>query len=129
LEATLSQIGQWLRVNGECVYGRPDKSFGRSSGVSENTVKGNSVYVWNWIWPAEGTMHLGGFASKLKSARILGCGEIEFEQEQYRITLKNMPGQSPGAAGVAVIALEFEKAPEFVRFPLRPPLNKGRIYI
>ena len=126
--APLKTVGEWLRVNGECTYGKPERFECRSSGVSDNSVKGNTVYVWDWIWPTSGTMCLGGFTAKLKRAHILGGGEIEFEQEPYRIILKNMAPKSPGVAGVAVIALEFEAPLAYVRFPLRPALNKGKIY-
>ena len=125
----LKTVGKWLSVNGECTYGKIDQFECRSSGVSDNSVKGNKVYIWNWIWPTNHVIQFGGFTSPLKRVYILGSNEdIEFEQEKYRITLKNMALKSPGVAGVAVIVLEFESTPAYIKFPLRPALNHGKVF-
>jgi hypothetical protein len=61
---------------------------------------------------------------------VLGSGgELEFTQEKYRILFRDVPREPQDKiAGVAVIALEFEEKPAFLRFPARPPLNQGKIY-
>ena len=88
------------------------------------------MYLWNWIWPTDGKMVIGGFPTGLKSARVLASGqELAFTQEKYRIIFNELPKDPPDSiAGVAVVALEFEKTPEFIRFAAIPPLNRGRIY-
>ena len=81
----LETVGKWLAVYGEAVYGSIPKektvklgSMGRCSMSN----KGEKVYLWNWIWPTDGTMTLGGFETPLLKARILGTNEeIEFEQK------------------------------------------------
>ncbi|MDR2101089.1 MAG: alpha-L-fucosidase [Treponema sp.] len=128
----LSIVGKWLEKHGDCAYGKIDrnKGWGVGSGLCSLTRKGNMVYFWNWIWPAEGELILGGFVGKLKSARILGTGQnLSFVQEKYRIILRDLPrdGRDP-IAGVTVFALEFDGEPEMVDFAATPPLNHGRIY-
>jgi len=128
----LTTVGAWLAKHGECAYGKVDRldGWGWGSGVGSLSRKGNTVYVWNWIWPRGGETILGGFTTPLKSVRLLDTGtNVAFTQEKYRIVLRNLPTEPPDRiAGVAVLALEFDGPPETVRFAARPPLNQGRIY-
>jgi alpha-L-fucosidase len=128
----LTTVGKWLAENGECAYGKvePFKDGGIGSGICALSRKKNTVYLWNWIWPADGELIVGGFTTALKSAKILASGKsLKFTQEKYRIILKDMPKEPQDKiAGVAVIALEFGGVPETVRFAARPPLNQGKIY-
>ncbi|MDR3333280.1 MAG: alpha-L-fucosidase [Treponema sp.] len=129
----LTTVGKWLAKNGECAYGKVDRisgNWGYGSGICSISQKKNRAYLWNWIWPRDGELVVGGYTTKLKSAKILATGEnIAFTQEKYRITLKDMPKEPQDKiAGVAVIVLEFESTPETIRFPARPPLTQGRIY-
>jgi alpha-L-fucosidase len=129
----LTTVGKWLAQNGECVYGNVDSfkdGWGFGSGICSVSRKKNTVYLWNWIWPKDGELIVGGFTTALKSAKILASGEsLKFTQEKYRIIFKDMPKEPQDkVAGVAIIALEFEGVPETVRFAARPPLNQGKIY-
>jgi alpha-L-fucosidase len=133
--APLETVGRWLAQNGEAAYGtvtRTEKhGYRYASGVNTVSCKGGKVYLWNWIWPNDGEMIIGGFTTPLKSAKILSTGEdIQFAQEKYRIKLHNLPKTSPDpTCGVAVIALDFgAEPPEFTAFAARPQLNHGRVF-
>jgi len=128
----LTAVGQWLAANGDCTYGALNRhTFQFCNGVNSVSLKGNTLYLWNWIWPSDCEVVLGGFKTKLISARVLATGQaLCFEQDGYRIFLKDLPAQSPDkTAGVAVLALEFEEAPVFTAFPLRSALNNGRVFV
>jgi len=128
----LRTVGKWLKENGECAYGKVQRhTFRFCNGVTSVSRKDKTVYLWNWIWPDDGEIILGGFKTRLKSAKLLRDGSaITFKQEGYRITLQNLPKTSPDEiAGVAVLALEFEDVPVFVPFPSRPALNNGRTFV
>ncbi|MDR1373515.1 MAG: alpha-L-fucosidase [Treponema sp.] len=128
----LGAVGKWLEKNGECAYGKiiRNKSWGVGNGLCSLTRKGNTAYLWNWIWPPDDELIAAGFVSKLKSARILGTEqELPFEQEKYRIILRNLPRDSRDTTmGVTVFALEFDEEPETVGFAVTPHMNVGRIY-
>ena len=129
--APLRTVGRWLEVHGECAYGRVERSkYDGANGVCTISVKGNDVYLWNWIWPEEGEIVLGGFTSALKSATLLEDGsEIAFSQAGYRIVLTGLPCESPDKiAGVAVIRLRFDEAPGHIRFATTPALTSGQVY-
>lgn len=129
----LETVGEWLRGNGEAVYGKKYKSSYRASnrlcGTSWDGFK--TVYMWNWIWPHAGNMIFGGFMTPLKKATLLSTGEnLDFEQEgRQRIILKNLPERPPEkVAGIAVIKLEFAEPPKFRRGSLYPHLHGGQTF-
>lgn len=126
----LETVGQWLQKNGEAVYGKKGKSLygaaNRLCGASWNG--NNTIYMWNWIWPDGDPLIFGGFKTPLRKASLLNTNEsLEFEQDEHRITLKNLPDKSPDKiAGVAVIKLEFEQQPEIRRASRYPQLHSGQ---
>lgn len=99
-----------------------------SMGRCSMSNKGEKVYLWNWIWPTDGTMTLGGFETPLLKARILGTNEeIEFEQKGHRIFLKNLPLTSPDPiANVGMIELTFEETPKYTFASYIPQLHGGK---
>jgi alpha-L-fucosidase len=127
----LTKTGNWLKKNGECVYGKLF-NFRNTGGVGGQLCslsrKGNTVYVWTWIWPTDGELIIGGLTGKLKAARLLDGGKaLGFTQEKYRIIFKDLPRDArDSVAGVTVIALEFEGEPGMVSFASQPPLTSGR---
>jgi alpha-L-fucosidase len=127
----LETVGKWLAENGSAVYGKKQKSvYQNANGVCGTSYEGSKVYLWNWIWPGQGEMAIGGFMSPVKAVRLVKDGSpVAFEQRGHRILLKNLPPVSPDAhANVAVLELEFEHAPEFQRASYFPQLHGGVDY-
>jgi alpha-L-fucosidase len=129
----LTTVGKWLAQNDEAVYGKLERfneGGGIGSGIGSLSKKGRKVYLWNWIWPPNGELIIGGFTTRLASARLLAGGKnLPFAQEKYRIILKDLPKDGRDSiAGVTMLALEFEDETETVCFAARPPLNSGKIY-
>ena len=122
----LTKVGKWLEANGEAVYG---KGRGRIelNGVTEGSVRGNTVYAWNWIWPSTGEMAFGGIFTKCKRITYLATGEdIEFEQRTGRILLKNLPTTPPDKTlGITMLKLEFDEAPTAKMGSYYPQLSQG----
>jgi alpha-L-fucosidase len=128
-EEPLKTVGRWLEKNGEAVYGKVDRSScGLCSSACATSVKGRTLYLWNWIWPTDGEIVLGGFKSKVRSVRLLeGNVPMAFEQKGWQIFLRKLPKQVPDTvAGVTVLAVEFEEELAFTAFATVPALNGGR---
>ncbi|MCL2361297.1 MAG: alpha-L-fucosidase [Defluviitaleaceae bacterium] len=123
----LKTVGQWLAKNGDATYGKLERvKYRFCNGVCSTSKKGHNLYVWNWIWPNDGEIILGGFTSRVKSVHYLDGGKpIAFEQRDWRIFLKNL-ATPDSIAGVAVIVVEFEKEIEHTPFPITPSLNNGQ---
>jgi len=129
----LEKTGKWLHENGEAVYGKLTRCSGgntvRGNGACGVSRKGNTIYLWNWIWPEGGAMGLGGYCNVPKRIYLLKDGTpIDFEHRGHRILLKNMPAHSPDDLGIAVIALEFDEPPEFTFASYYPQLHQGQEY-
>jgi len=127
----LTTVGRWLAENGQAVYGKKPKSiYSNASGVGGTSFDGKFVYLWNWIWPTGGEMALGGFTSPVTAVRLLKDGSpVQFEQRGHRILLKNLPVNPPDTnAGITVLQLEFDGAPEFHFASYFPQLHGGVDY-
>lgn len=127
--APLRQVGRWLKANGEAVYGKVRKTnMVCLTGASNLTVKGNTVYLWKWIWPKEGQMILAGFEKPPRSVRCVSNGQpVAFRADGQRLFLEGLPVKSPDeAANVAVFALEFDEEPVHHRCSYYPQLHMGK---
>ena len=128
----LRTVGRWLADNGEAVYGKVSP-IGNSwhsfvgNGLCGGSVSGNDAYLWNWIWPIQDNMVVGGVVAQVRAVTVLGTGQaIEFEQKGRRVFLKNLPPKSPDPnVGVAVIKMSFDVPPEFIAHGEYPQLSRG----
>ena len=125
----LETVGEWLKENGEAVYGNMTR-FGNShggNGITGVSRKGNTFYLWNWIWPQDGCMGLGGYRTAPKRVYLVRDGSpIDFELKGHRILLKNLPKSSPDPiCGIATIAMEFDEEPEYMFASYYPQLHYG----
>jgi len=131
----LKTVGNWLNENGAAVYGHNkiknieswSKRVYGGNGITGATSDGKSVYLWNWIWPSDGEMGIGGYLTAPNAVRLLKDGTpLEFEHKGHRILLKNLPKTSPDLhAGITVIELEFEERPQFLFASYYPQLHEG----
>jgi len=115
----LTAVGKWLARNGEAVYGKVDRSIGRTEWMGTGrsmgtggpctswTLKGKTAYFWCTCWPGT-ELALGGIKTKVKKASFLATGKpIKFRQTADRLVLRGLPKSSPDRiAGVTVIKLE-----------------------
>ena len=129
----LTTVGEWLKENGDAVYGkvsRAGKLFDGNlgNGVTGVSVKGNTIYLWNWIWPWNGEMGLGGYRTAPKKVYYVKDGKpIDFELKGHRIILKGLPKEAPDkVCGVTVIAMEFDEKPEHTFASYFPQLHYGQ---
>ena len=128
----LGRVGKWLETNGKAVYGSKDKIGGKSfNGVSDFSFEGKRLYLWNLIWPKNNRLGIGGVLNaKLIGAKLLADGsEVDFEQTEHRIILKNLPDKNPDTnAAIPVFELTFDSRPEYVPGSCYPQRNGGKSY-
>jgi alpha-L-fucosidase len=136
VQAVLRDVGSWLKVNGEAIYGtRPWKIYGEgptkvaagsfhdmdTAGYSAEdfrfTTKGNTLYAIELGWPAggEAVIHLLGTSApstqKIGSVVLLGsAGKLTFEQKTDGLHIQ-LPAQSPGKYAYAFRILPAGVAP------------------
>lgn len=134
--APLEAVGAWLSENGEAVYGEKTKllsGMAMGNGVTDVTVSADQrkYYFWNYIWPKNGELVLGGYMDAPKKVYLLSDGRpLDFEMRGHAIAVKGLPDRSPDRhAGIPVVVAEFDKKPEFVFASYYPQIHGGKTYV
>jgi alpha-L-fucosidase len=124
----LLEVGRWLKVNGEAVYGAKPSPFPYEFEWGSITSKPGKLYLHIIDWPATGEFVLYGVSSKVRSARLLARREavLKFSQrrrgERDELRLQ-LPPQPPDK-DVSVVALEMEGEASFERGLIQQPDGK-----
>ena len=72
----LRQVGQWLKVHGESIYGAEPSPLGPLP-WGECTAKGNKCYLHVFQWPAAGKLIVPRIGKSVRSARIMGGRKLK----------------------------------------------------
>jgi len=107
----LQQMGAWLQVNGEAIYGTGPTPFGaelKSSAIHDShfqyqkptgwrcTTKPGKVYIHLFDWP-QGSFRLEGLQGKVTGARLLAAPKhkLKFKQTGSAVAV-SLPAVAPG---------------------------------
>ncbi|MEI6075507.1 MAG: alpha-L-fucosidase [Verrucomicrobiota bacterium] len=122
----LAEVGAWMQVNGEAIYGSGPTPFGAEAGAFSATEKDNHgkpkfVPAWDWRattkpgkiyleifqWPASGRLELPGLQSKVKKAWLLANGKkLKVTQSGAGVSLA-LPAGAPDKIA-SVLCLEIK---------------------
>jgi len=112
----LGEIGRWMKVNGQSIYGTtasvfPPLPWGRS------TTKDRTLYLHVFERPAEGRIWVPGLISEAEKAYLLADPSRELGVEYADAGAHVRVPSSPTDRSATVIALEFRARPEVVVLP------------
>jgi alpha-L-fucosidase len=103
----LKDIGAWMRVNGEAIYGSQSGPFSHPFSWGRIGRKGNTFNLFVFNWPSDGQLHIP-LTGKVSKAEIVGFPKMSVA---YNVSGKGLdlvlPKAQPAEA-VAVIAVTFE---------------------
>lgn len=103
----LKQIGAWLRVNGEAIYGSEPSVFEKLPFFGRCTVRGNRLYVHIMGWPLDKKIVLPGLKNKVKRAFLLAGGQkLEYSRKGNDLVIRLPEEPVDQVATVAVIEVE-----------------------
>jgi len=124
--ARLRRIGEWLKTNGEAVYGTTASVFERLPFFGRCTVKSNTLYVHVMGWPADGKIRLPGLKTEVEKAYLLAD---KTKALAFRRSAKDVVITLPARAAdpdATVVAVELKGSPEVEPYRIVPE-EDGRI--
>jgi alpha-L-fucosidase len=106
----LREVGQWMKANGEAIYGTSASPFagltwGRCTTKTEEV--GTTLYLHVFDWPSTGELLLPGLHSKVAHARLLVGGQaLPAEASEDGVVLQVPAGAADPIATVIRVDLE-----------------------
>jgi alpha-L-fucosidase len=102
----LKEIGRWMKVNGEAVYGTtasPFKELAWGRCTTKSTPGGATLYLHVFAWPKNGSLQVPGLKNEVQSASLLAGNRklaVATNPEGVSITL---PGNAPDKISSTVV--------------------------
>lgn len=106
-------VGNWMKVNGESIYGSKGNPFPYNLDWSMYTTNPGKIYVHVFNWPGE-SLKINGIKSRIKRAYLLAdpANSLKIKQKSdtknnlYSVTL-SVPAEAPDKYD-SVVVLEFD---------------------
>jgi alpha-L-fucosidase len=70
----LREMGAWMKVNGEAIYGTSASPFKDQLAWGRVTRKGSTLYLHVFEWPKDGKLLVPGLKNKIAAAKLLAGG-------------------------------------------------------
>jgi alpha-L-fucosidase len=99
----LADMGRWMRVNGEAIYGSGASPFKEQLPWGRATRKNGKLYLHVFDWPADGRLGLPPLDGRITAARLLAGGarvEITQAVDGFELTL---PAKAPDPIASVVV--------------------------
>ena len=97
----LSEMGEWMRRNGEAIYGTTVSPYGMPA-WGRYTAKPGRVYALVFDWPKDGKLTLAGMKQKPLTARVLGDAKPLTIETDSGLAVR-LPTVSPSAIASVVV--------------------------
>ena len=110
----LKAIGDWMKVNGDAIYGTTASPFKRLPwGRATKKISGSTttLYLHVFNWPADGKLLVPGLKNTITSAKLLATGKSLKTSVTPDGVLVDVPTNAPDAISSTVV-LQFKGAPE-----------------
>lgn len=108
----MEQIGRWLKVHGEAVFGVDTGDLTEFITYGRQTIRDNVLYLIFRFWHGEPVLRLNDLVTPVRSVHLLTTGQsLAFEQRDEELYIHGLPRENPSEL-FAVIRVECEGPPE-----------------
>jgi alpha-L-fucosidase len=100
----LKEMGQWLTVNGESIYGAKASPFGEAR-WGRYTTKGNKLYAHVMTWPKDGKLRVARPAEPISTIYLLADKKktpLKYSRKDEEIIV-DVPVDTPDSAAAVVV--------------------------
>ena len=112
----LKDVGAWMKVNGDAIYGTGTTPFKRlpwGRCTTKVSGKDTTLFLHVFNWPMDGKLVVPGLKNSVKSAKLLvGGRKLKFNSTPAGIEVE-VPGEAPDKISSTVV-LKIKGAPEVV---------------
>ncbi len=102
----LQQVGAWMKVNGEAIYGStasPFKSLPWGRCTKKLSANGATLYLHVFNWPADGNLLVPGLTNKVQKAWLLGSKQsLKTQAGEEGLTI-SVPPAAPDPISSTVV--------------------------
>jgi alpha-L-fucosidase len=103
----LKEIGAWMKVNGEAIYGTKASPFKTALGWGRATQKagprGVTLFLHVFDWPQDGKLVVPGLHSKITAATLLSGGRKLSVKPEGTGTVITLPAKAPDKISSTVV--------------------------
>ncbi len=95
----LSEMGEWMKINGESIYGTKASPWGIFEWgrcTIKETKNGTSVYFHVFDWPGNGKLSITGFKSSVVSSKLLSsAAKVKAAVSKDNVLTLHLPAEEP----------------------------------
>jgi alpha-L-fucosidase len=100
----LAEIGKWMAVNGESIYGASASPFPSALPFGRATTKPGRLYLQVFDWPADGKLQITGWSKPVKRAYLLATPSknLKIDQTSDQVTIA-LPATAPDPIATVIV--------------------------
>jgi alpha-L-fucosidase len=107
----LREMGAWMKVNGEAIYGTSASPFKDQLPWGRVTRKGTTLYLHVFAWPKDGKLLVPGLKNKVGAAKLLAGGGKLAAQTTPAGVVVTLPAAAPDPLS-STVALTLDGPPQ-----------------